>query len=1033
MNIKRFLYCTIIGSLSLCGFAQTTEHILPQAEQLFSDADSLRIERKYGDAYKAAYEAEDIYKDVFGKESAEYGVAKGRTAEFIFWLSGNWKPSLLEGLYIVSTTKGTQCDEYARLLTIYARYALLGGDSLQRMDFAHQAVEIRRKVLGPEHPDYAWSLTQEGDCFYDAQQYDKAIRILHEAVSILRKYEATHARKLGNALDLLYKAYRRNGKHEEGLATLAELLEVEKRVLGRNHDATMKTMRQLTDYYKEQGRELEAYRLQEEQNEIMNQNHSEQHRFVHIRPLTRLAMSHEKRGHFDLAIPLYEQVYGICANELKDSKASFMDSIWVAQAASNLAFAYERAGQYISAINAANKAAGIWEDMGLNKDTTFVDLVNLFAICHYRLGMEGYAIAFAKRGLSILDSNPDMGCLNSTYVTALRILSWIEPAEEAVQYSRRALDILRQLGEQDSRDYAYCQRELAKQLLYTDQADEAMLLYESSLNNLRQSILTNFASQSVQERQATWRKLQHIFYDKYPEFCYTYHVTKKHIEDASNLYNYSALFAKGLMLATETGLSEQIHRAGNAAFAARYDSLLIMRAQLNHLYDNPDAQRVEQAEKLSRQIEQGEKELVLMLKVSGNNYTKLLQTDWHDVQRALGPSDIAVEFITFHMDLIDTDVTLALTLRKDDDYPRMKPIFDSWGLQNAFEDSSYNDENLYSVVWGVLGDRLNGIRNIYFSPSGPLHNLSIENLPGCEMYNFYRLSSTRELVQRSQPAKKQNAVFYGGLMYNVDMADMEAESQVYKQGGTSTNLAYNSRSIADSLQVRGAMEGTPYLKGTATEVNAIAHLVEKKMNTSVFMGIKGNEESFKALSGKNVQVVHIATHGFYWTEEVIKDSESLPELNSDMPRRSAEDKALSRSGLLMAGADNALGGDISENVEDGLLTAQEIAQLDLGSLDLTVLSACETALGDVRKSEGVFGLQRGFKKAGAKSILMSLWKVDDEATCLLMTEFYKNWIAQKMTKHDALEAAKQTVRSHKEKGWDDPKFWAAFILLDGLD
>jgi len=270
-------------------------------------------------------------------------------------------------------------------------------------------------------------------------------------------------------------------------------------------------------------------------------------------------------------------------------------------------------------------------------------------------------------------------------------------------------------------------------------------------------------------------------------------------------------------------------------------------------------------------------------------------------------------------------------------------------------------------------------------------------------------------------------------MYNVDMADMEAESQVYKQGGTSTNLAYNSRSIADSLQVRGAMEGTPYLKGTATEVNAIAHLVEKKMNTSVFMGIKGNEESFKALSGKNVQVVHIATHGFYWTEEVIKDSESLPELNSDMPRRSAEDKALSRSGLLMAGADNALGGDISENVEDGLLTAQEIAQLDLGSLDLTVLSACETALGDVRKSEGVFGLQRGFKKAGAKSILMSLWKVDDEATCLLMTEFYKNWIAQKMTKHDALEAAKQTVRSHKEKGWDDPKFWAAFILLDGLD
>jgi len=64
---------------------------------------------------------------------------------------------------------------------------------------------------------------------------------------------------------------------------------------------------------------------------------------------------------------------------------------------------------------------------------------------------------------------------------------------------------------------------------------------------------------------------------------------------------------------------------------------------------------------------------------------------------------------------------------------------------------------------------------------------------------------------------------------------------------------------------------------------------------------------------------------------------------------------------------------------------------------------------------------------------MSLWKVDDEATGLLITEFYKNWIGEKKTKHKALELAKQSVRSHKEEGWDDPRYWAAFILLDALD
>jgi CHAT domain-containing protein len=137
--------------------------------------------------------------------------------------------------------------------------------------------------------------------------------------------------------------------------------------------------------------------------------------------------------------------------------------------------------------------------------------------------------------------------------------------------------------------------------------------------------------------------------------------------------------------------------------------------------------------------------------------------------------------------------------------------------------------------------------------------------------------------------------------------------------------------------------------------------------------------------------------------------------------------------LLFAGVDNVRFNEpIPPGVEDGVMTAAEIARMDLNGSDMIVLSACQTGLGEIT-GDGVFGLQRGFKKAGANSILMSLWKVDDEATCLLMTEFYRNWISQKMTKHDALEKAKQTVRSHKEKGWDDPKYWAAFILLDGLD
>ena len=132
------------------------------------------------------------------------------------------------------------------------------------------------------------------------------------------------------------------------------------------------------------------------------------------------------------------------------------------------------------------------------------------------------------------------------------------------------------------------------------------------------------------------------------------------------------------------------------------------------------------------------------------------------------------------------------------------------------------------------------------------------------------------------------------------------------------------------------------------------------------------------------------------------------------------------------GAENKwFGEELPDGVDDGFLTAWEIANLNFCDLELVVLSACETARGDV-ESDGVFGLQRGFKMSSAGSILMSLWKVDDEATCLLMTEFYKHWMGGS-TKHDALKKAQSVVRSHIDKGWDSPRYWASFILLDAVD
>ena len=206
--------------------------------------------------------------------------------------------------------------------------------------------------------------------------------------------------------------------------------------------------------------------------------------------------------------------------------------------------------------------------------------------------------------------------------------------------------------------------------------------------------------------------------------------------------------------------------------------------------------------------------------------------------------------------------------------------------------------------------------------------------------------------------------------------------------------------------------------------------VSAKIKSSLYTDFSGTEASFKALDGQGKQLIHIATHGFYYME---KDSVRMREkgfrmLQDESRRRYVEDKALTRSGLLFAGCNNILGGDtitLPEDVDDGILYAKEIARLDLRGLELLTLSACQTGLGDIT-GEGVFGLQRAFKKAGAQSILMSLWKVDDDATQMFMTRFYENYLIKKMPKSDALLDAQKYLRSKNEKDW------AAFILLDAI-
>lgn len=129
--------------------------------------------------------------------------------------------------------------------------------------------------------------------------------------------------------------------------------------------------------------------------------------------------------------------------------------------------------------------------------------------------------------------------------------------------------------------------------------------------------------------------------------------------------------------------------------------------------------------------------------------------------------------------------------------------------------------------------------------------------------------------------------------------------------------------------------------------------------------------------------------------------------------------------MILAGGNYAWAGNKPvEGVEDGIVTAYEISQLNLSNTELLVLSACETGLGDVKGSEGVFGLQRAFKMAGVKKMIVSLWQVPDKETAELMISFYSNWFKGKTIK-DAFAQAQAEMRKKYS-----PFYWAAFVLVE---
>ena len=585
---------------------------------------------------------------------------------------------------------------------------------------------------------------------------------------------------------------------------------------------------------------------------------------------------------------------------------------------------------------------------------------------------------------------------------------------------------------------------LSESYLGNHNFEKAQHYYSALYKNIAENIQNNFSYMTEQQRNNYLRIYQNQLYNagKFMD------VSNKKDAFATVLYDVT-LFSKGLLLRTTNDIRDAIYTSGNQSLVNDFEQLGNLRKQISKLqqkddYDKNDMQTLEnQANSLEKNIMQTSK--------TYSEFKDEISITWQEVQKQLDTNEVAIEFVHFRLNS-DTSFYCALILKKGAEVPIWIPLFEEKQLQTLTKrersiiDSEFVNQiytgrkgaNLYDMVWKPLEEALQNIDIIYYSPSGMLNQIAFAALPtdgigGVRLYDKYDLrqvSSTREIVrlkkETSETLPHTMAVVYGGLLYEAEKDILIAESKNATKTQGNENELIATATLPQNIQ-RGVYPWI-FLKGSEVEAKQICtHLTTHKIPYSLYLGTAGNEESFKNLSGTNVEMIHLATHGFFLKDIENEENREIVQRLGGNSRKVFENPML-RSGVVLAGGDRAwTGEDVIEGIEDGILTAAEIAQMNLIKTKLVVLSACETGLGEAKNSEGVFGLQRAFKLAGVETLIMSLWQVDDAATYKLMTTFYELYLSGK-TKREAFTEAQRQLRENTD--YIKPYFWAAFVMLD---
>ena len=950
----------------------------------------------------------EISRQLFG-EMHPGNVALLNNISTLYHKTGNYakaEPMYLKALEISKNVFG---DEHPNTVTLLNNLGALfddNGNYGQAERYYMQALEIRERTLGTDHPDYAIILNNLAQLYFKMGSYERAEPMYQQVLAINKKSYGEEHISYSLALNNLGALYHNKGNYAKAELLYLEALKIRAKVLGESHP----------DY---------------------------------ATSLNNIALLYHDLGDYEKAIQFYLKALDIRQKTIGEEHPDYATLL------NNIALLYQETGNTMKSENLLLQVLNIRRKAYGEEHPDYAVALNNMALFYSNIGNYDEAEAMFLQALQIIKKV--QGEMHPDYATALNNLAELYDArskyEQAESKYLEALEIIKKVSGENHPNYASAISNLA--LLYQGRGyfAKAEPLYKIAMNTYLSQIRQQFSFLSEKEKEKYLDKIM-FFFRTYQNFIMGQQTTNPNI--GGDAYDIE-LSGKGLMLNADKQLRTFILNSGDSVGIRTYNSWMTLRASLAKQYSLPLTQQISDLKSMESQANELERQLA-RISSGEKGLTGLQNVHWQDVQMQLNCSDAAIEFTHFPFyngrEWTDSIMYVALLLKGDDNPPKIIPLFEGRQLDTILHRERGSDLNfinnlyhwintdnqlisgkgrqLYDLVWSPLEKYLDGIKTVYYSPSGRLHQLSFAAIPCGEAellsdrYNLLQLSSTVQVTSKQKEHPTNTMVLYGGIEYDADPEKMQSIANKYKQSVENTSVQAG-RSLSRGNVRSGAWM---YLDGTLSEVGKIKKIADDKgINSIIISGNEAIEESIKNLYGNSSpDVLHIATHGFFFpdAEKNYDISNLLKAGENSVQAFRLSDNPLMRSGLAFAGANHAWEGEeISLDLEDGILTAYEVSNMYMPNTELVVLSACETGLGEIKGSEGVFGLQRSFKIAGTDYILMSLWQIPDYQTSELMSHFYAEWFSGKSIQ----EALKTAQNFMKNKYPLQPFMWAGFVLV----